>query len=338
MKSLRLTQLTILMLLTLTIGLAPMIMAQSPTAADNIPEPTGTIAFVQDGSVFTINLESGLTDKICDVPNGDGRLAWSADGKKIFFTRAGKVNVESPTTGEGGYHRLYDLFYAEVDSAYHNNRQWWRRLTNTLGCRDAEVSEDGTTVVFWQDLNARLASPGEPNYQVCTMPIEGGDITILRKDHANPAGEYLMKPTMNAKGQLAAVYFTEMKQVGIVVLEPDQYTAAMSTIKTMAMENYKLVAPNWSHDGTKLAYVSSHTDDGGLYLANGDMSEPFKVFAPPPGVYVMPFAASFSPDDKWLTFSTDDGSVWICNVTGGGARRLNGPGRNRAPAWSPVTK
>ncbi len=336
MKSLRLTQLMTLMLFALVIGLATTTMAQSTAGA--LSQPTGTIAFVQDGNIYTVNLETGLTDKICDVGNGDGRLAWSADGKEIFFTRAGNVKIESPTAGEGGYHKLYDLYFAEIDSAYHNNRQWWQRLTNTLGCRDAQVSEDGTTIIFGQDLNARLANPSEPNYQICTMPIEGGDITILRKDHASPAGEYLTKPSMNSKGQLAAVFFSNMQQVGIVVLNPDQYMLPLSTMKDMALKNYKLVGPSWSHDGTRLAYVSSKVDDGGLYIANGDMSEAVKVFAPPTGTYVLPFAASFSPDDKWLTFSTDDGSVWICDVTGGGAQRINGPGRNRAPAWSPVAK
>jgi Tol biopolymer transport system component len=336
LKSLRKTQLVSLMLLTLAIGLTPL-MAQSQTA-NKIPAPTGTIAFVQDGKIHTVDVETGMTDQICDVPNGDGRLAWSADGEKIFFTRSGSVEVKSPTTGEGGFHRLYDLFFAEVDSAYTNNRLWWQRLTSTLGCRDPEVSEDGKTIVFLQDLNAKLADPVEPNYQVCTMPVEGGDITILRKDYANPAGEFLMKPTMNSKGQLAAVYFTATRQLGLVVLNADQYMTPMSTIKEMANANYQFVAPNWSHDGTKLAFVSSNADDGGLYLANADMSEPFKVFAPPAGIYVLPFAPSFSPDDNWLTFSTGDGSVWICDVTGNGARRLNGPGLNRAPAWSPVVK
>jgi len=341
LKSLRPTQLMILTLLTLVIGMAPIIMAQSPTVAastGDISQPSGTIAFVREGSIYTINVMTGLTDKICDVSNGDGRLAWSATGKEIFFTRSGKVKVESPTQGEGGLHKLYDLYFAEVDSAYTNNRLWWQRLTNTLGCRDGEVSPDGNTIVFWQDLNARLANPSEPNYQVCTMPTEGGEITILRKDHANPSGEYLMKPSMNAKGQLAAVYFAEMRQVGLVVLDSDKYMTPMSALKTMAMANMQLVAPSWSHDGTKLAYVSSSADDGGLYLANADLSEPVKVFSPPAGTYVLPYAPSFSPDDMWLTFSTDDGSIWICDVTGNGSRRLAGPGLNRAPAWSPVAK
>jgi len=306
--------------------------------AGTIGTPTGTIAFIREGSVWTIDIESGLTDEICDVPNGDGRLTWSPDGEKIVFTRSGKATMESPTSGEGGMHKLYDLFFAEVDSAYANNRLWWQRLTDDLGCRDAEWMPGGDSIIFGQDLNARWADPVSPNYQICTMPASGGEITILRKDYANATDEFLIKPSVNSRGQLAAVYFAKMKQVGLVVLGPDDYMLDFGSIGMMAKGNYQQVAPSWSHDGTWLAYVSANSDDGGLYIANADLSERYKVYSPTTGQFVYPYAPSFSPDDKWLTFSTTDGSIWICDITGNGARRLAGPGLNRAPAWAPAAK
>ena len=130
--------------------------------AGTIGKPSGIIAFVREGSVWTTDIESGMTDEICDVENGDGRLAWSLDGEKIIFTRSGEASWSSPTTGEGGMHKLYDLYFAEVDSAYANNRLWWRRLTEDLGCRDAEFTGGGDSILFWQDLNARYADPVTP--------------------------------------------------------------------------------------------------------------------------------------------------------------------------------
>jgi Tol biopolymer transport system component len=49
-------------------------------------------------------------------------------------------------------------------------------------------------------------------------------------------------------------------------------------------------------------------------------------------------APSFSPNSKWLTFATTDGSIWTCDITGGNAKRLTGPGLDWAPAWSKTSK
>jgi len=84
-----------------------------------------------------------------------------------------------------------------------------------------------------------------------------------------------------------------------------------------------------------LAYVNNNLNEGGLYITTPDLKEKYLVFNPPLGnLYILPVAPSFSPDSKWLTFSTTDGSVWICDITGNGARRLSGPGLDKFPAWS----
>jgi Tol biopolymer transport system component len=71
-----------------------------------------------------------------------------------------------------------------------------------------------------------------------------------------------------------------------------------------------------------------------LYIASPDLKERYLVFAPPPGTSLHTVSPSFSPDSKWLTFSTTDGSIWICDITGTGARRLSGPGDDKFSAWS----
>jgi Tol biopolymer transport system component len=72
----------------------------------------------------------------------------------------------------------------------------------------------------------------------------------------------------------------------------------------------------------------------GLFIATPDLSERYLVFEPPVGTFVYPTAPSFSPNSKWLTFATSDGSVWTCDITGSNARRLTGPGTDQFPAWS----
>lgn len=302
--------------------------------AGEIGKPSGNVAFLREGAVWMIEVESGRQDKVCDVANGSGRLSWSPDGKYIIFTRRGHVSYESPTTGEGGQHRLYDIFRASMDSLYANNRLFWQRITNNLGSRDPEWSADGSKIVFYRDLNAADVDAIMPNYQICTTDPEGEEITILRKDHANPGQEFLVSPSMRDDGTIVCVFFTDLKPLGMLTIGPDEYMKPMDSLKARAEENIKCVAPRWSPDGKWIAYVNSDMDANGLYLASADLSEKYLVFPAPTGAYVSTTTPSFSPDGKWLTFGTTDGSVWICDITGNGARRLCGPGMNMSPAWS----
>ncbi len=334
------TALTVLTVLTLT-ALLPI----SGSSADKLPvekageigKPAGKVAFLREGAVWIIDVASGQQDKLCDVSNGNGRLTWSPDGKHIMFTRRGRATYESPAEGEGGQHRLYDLFIASMDSLYANNRLFWRRITDNLGSRDPEWSDDGSKIVFYRDLNARNVDALMPNYQICTMNPDGSDITILRKDYANPGEDFLVSPSMRDDGTIACVFFTDLKPLGMVTIGPDEYMMRMDSLKERARKNLQSVAPRWSPDGQWIAYVSTNMDANGLYLALADLSEKYLVFAAPTGAFVNSVTPSFSPDGKWLTFSTTDGSIWICDITGNGARRLAGPGMNASPVWSKAT-
>ncbi|MGH8015627.1 MAG: TolB family protein, partial [Candidatus Zixiibacteriota bacterium] len=101
-----------------------------------------------------------------------------------------------------------------------------------------------------------------------------------------------------------------------------------------ARKNAKKVAPALSPDGKWLAYVLNDMNNPGIYIATPDFKEDYIVFMPPVGTSLHTIAPSFSPDSKWLTFSTTDGSIWISDITGGGARRLSGPGMDNFPSWS----
>lgn len=301
--------------------------------AGTISPPNGKIGFIRDGNIWIMDAGGGSQEMICQSGNAGGRMSWSPDGRKIIFTRSGMVTVRQPDN-MGGSHKVYDLFLAYIDSAYNGNSMHWMSLTNDLGSRDPEWSADGKKITFFKDIKGNQVNSFMPNYQICTMDSDGENFQMIRKDWQNFYDEFIMDPTMNAAGEIAAVYFFQEKKQGLVVLKPDEYMMSLDSIKARAMNNRNLVAPAWSPDGKWIAYISNNLNDAGLYITTSDFSERYLVLASPVGTYLNTYAPSFSPDGKWITISTTDGSIWIVDITGNGARRLSGPGLDAAPAWS----
>lgn len=326
---------TILGLLISVTGAQAQSQKLPPEKAGEIGAPTGQIAFVRDGDVWIMRADGSNQMLVSEVTNADGRLSFSPDNKIILFTRSGKVDLRAPDM-LGGVHKVYDLFYAYIDSALAGKVNWWRRMTDDLGSRYPEWQPDGE-VLFYKDLNANVVNAVEPNYQICIANDDLSTVQVLRKDW-QVSGEFMISPTMNTKGDIAFVHFSQLKAVGIAVLNRNDFMVPLDSIRAMSAQNRKCVAPSWSPDGKWLAYISSDMNNAGLFIATPDLKEKYLVWSPGVNVYPNTLAPSWSPDSKWLTFSTSDGSIWVVDITGNNARRLTGPGLDKYPAWSKPEK
>jgi Tol biopolymer transport system component len=304
----------------------------SADKAGEIGEPKGRIAFLRGQNVWVMDVRGQNQMLVCEATNAEGRLSWAPDNRRIAFTRAGRVNYQSPAVGEGGMHKVYDLFLAFLDSAEVGRTNWWNRLTENLGSRNPEWNADGM-VIFTREMNANTVNATYPNYQICLVNPDGGEEEILRKDW-QMMGEFFMQPSINKYGEIAFAHFYEHKPQGIAVLPRDHFMTPVDSVRLMSEKMKEAVTPAWSPDGQWLAYVNNNINTPGLYMTTRDLKTQYVVFEPPPGTYVTTIAPSFSPDSKWLTFSTSDGSIWICDITGNQRRRLSGPGLDTAPAWS----
>lgn len=308
--------------------------------AGTIGKPTGRIAFIREKDLWVMEASGANQKLVSQVKNADGRISWSPDGKRIVFTRSGKIQTALPDNS-GGVHKVYDIFLAYTDSADNGNTGWWRRLTDDNGARDPEWSADGQQIYFSKDLNANYVNAASPNYQICSIDDDGGSYEMYRKDFQNVSG-WAATPTLGPNNQIAFVLFVPQKQTegtsispaGIAVVPKTGLMTSIDSLKKLCQKAANSVAPSWSPDGKWIAYIDNTLTDGGLYLATPDFKEKYLVFAPPVSVSLATSPPSFSPDSKWVTFGTSDGSVWIVDITGNGAKRLSGPGADAAPAWS----
>jgi len=309
--------------------------------AGTIGKPSGNIAFIRNKNIWMMRADGSNQMLVCEAGNAEGRLSWGPDGKRIIFTRAGKVNFQSPDN-TGGLHKVYDLFIAYPDSAKAGKAYWWTRITEDLGSRYPEWT-GRNRIIFTKDMNANRVNAILPNYQICLISPDGSDLQILRKDW-QMMGEFFISPSINSRGDVVFVHFYDKtgkgagKPQGIAVLNEKNFMMSVDSVRMISSRMPDAIGPAWSPDNKWIAYINNSLSEPGVLLTTPDLSKKYLVFEPPPGAYLSTLPPSFSPDSKWLTFGTTDGSVWICDITGTKPRRISGPGLDSSPTWSKAPK
>jgi len=290
------------------------------------------IAFIRNGDIWLMNPDgSSQRPWVSGIGNAKGRMSWSPDNKRLAFSRQGKATINYPEGG-GGYHSLYDCFYAYIDSiGKHDN--FWMSFTNSLGSQGPDWAAKAPLICFSHDLMGNTVDASMPNYAIGLFHVETKELRVFELPKDSMMLMALM-PALSPDGGkicfvLGGAKKSQMDRLGMLIIPADKINMTSAQLVEAASKMPDASSPAWSPDGKLIAYMQND----GIYVANVDLTGARKICSPGEGLWVTGFP-TWSPDSKKLAFATSNGSIYTVNLDGTGLKRISGPGNDANPAWT----
>jgi len=194
--------------------------------------------------IYVVNVDgSGLT-KLTDDAAGDFSPRWSPDGKRIAFSRTGALYV--------------------MDSDGSNVQ----KVTEPEPEATAAPCKAGSFLGGWSPDGERLtfyaASATRSLGQVCTVKLDGSDLTVVVSD---PPG-WQVEPAWSPDGEWIAYRSIRDGNHEIYIVKPDG-TSDTNLTNSPATD----LEPTWSPDGEWIVFGSNRTGDFDLYIMRPDGSD-----------------------------------------------------------------
>ncbi len=291
--------------LKLVFVLICVLFASVPVAAQNQLQE---LVFT-NGDIFRVDVDGGVVTQLTDTPVYESNPVWSPDGTEIAYTAA-----------------ITDDYYG----------QYGLYVMNADGSNAGLLADD----LMWRSKALWLADGSALIY--ATSPVEGGDCIInsVKRDGSD-VQEMLRKHSVQCNvPNLNPVLSPDGTQL---VFGLDELGNGLNTqlfrLKLASGELTQLThnratntAPNWSPDGTQIAYISNQEGLFQIYAMNPDGSN-IQQLTHRNGNNFGPY---WLPDSQHIVFQSDQHgyNIFELDVTKGVVRNLTN--LTKSGAWGMV--
>ncbi len=314
--------------------------------------------------LYTVPVGGGLEERL-PIPNAY-QATYSPDGQRIAYNplppafdqwkqyRGGRVSrlwlyrsadhaiekVPQPASRANDVDPMWigDTVYMRSDRdgefnlyAYDTKTKQVRRLTNHDDFPVMKASSGGGKIVYEQAGSLHLFDPTTGRAKKLTIGI-AADLREIRPRYVK-GSEYIRNVSLSPSGARAVF---EVR--GEIVTVPAEKGDARNLTATVAAHER---SPQWSPDGTRIAYVSDASGEYELHVAPQDGKGDVKKYRlGGAGFYS---SLQWSPDSRKIAFVDNSQSVFVLDLGTGAVKRLGG-NRVYTPApqigfdWSPDSK
>ena len=256
--------------------------------------------------IYVYDVDKGLLANLTNDPFNDDNPAWSPDGKRLIYQ-----------TNRDGDENIY------IMNA--NGSLQTPLTTNPSADVEPSWSSDGRLIAFGSDRDGP--------FNIYTMRENGSDQEVLAPFPADDRQPQW--PSRGAQASDGLLYaggiLTDFRDLHLTNAE------GTTRVQLTESDNSDDTIPDWSPDGTQIAFTSSRSGNYDIYIMQADGTGVNRLTTNT-GDDKHP---SWSPDGTKIAFESKQGDVdwdvWVMDAGGGNPRNLTADedGHDGNPAYSP---